>query len=122
MKRVPAFSAEVAALAALRSRRWFAIGASALIASCASKPVSETGETRATPTQLVSADVDVVCRDEMVTGSHFPRRVCRSQKEWDQIEDASQAFTRGLQSDSTRNLTPVGRGVNPTPIGGSPVY
>jgi len=96
-----------------------------LIAACASKPVTEATETgAASAQQLASADLDVVCRDVTVTGTHFPKRVCRTKKEWGQIEDASRGFIQGLQSDSTRNLAPVGSGgvINPTPIGGPPVY
>jgi hypothetical protein len=107
------------------SRRLLALGASVLIAACASKPVTEATETgAASAQQLASADLDVVCRDVTVTGTHFPKRVCRTKKEWGQIEDASRGFIQGLQSDSTRNLAPVGSGgvINPTPIGGPPVY
>ena len=107
------------------SRRLLVLGASVLIAACASKPVTETAHAGAgSAQQLASADLDVVCRDVTITGTHFPKRVCRSKKEWGQIEDASRGFTQGLQSDSTRNLAPVGSGgvINPTPIGGPPVY
>ena len=106
-------------------RRLLALGASLLIAACASTPVTETTETgTAGAQQLVSTDLDVVCQDTMVTGSHFPKRVCRTKKEWGQIEDRSRSFTQGLQSDATKNLAPVPPGgfVNPTPIGGAPVY
>jgi len=101
--------------------RPLALGATVLLAACASKPLTETGETTAAPAQqLVAADLDVVCRDVMVTGSHFPKHVCRTKKDWGEMEDSSKAFTRGLQSDATRNLAPAA--VNPTPIGGAPVY
>jgi len=110
----------------MRSRRWLVLGASVLLAACASKPVAETGEPKSTATaqQLAAADLDVVCRDIMITGTHFPKRVCRTKKEWGQIEDASRSFTQSVQSDSTRNLAPVPQNgvINPTPIGGAPVY
>jgi hypothetical protein len=128
MKAVQSFGAERAASAMDRSPRWLALGASALIAAgCASKPVTETPRATtsgATAKELVAADVDVVCRDTMVTGSHFPKRVCRTKKEWGQIEESSRSFVQSVQSDSTRNLAPVPAGgiVNPTPIGGPPVY
>ena len=125
MRTVLAIGAESAASATVWSRRWLVLGASVLIAACASKPVTETTETStATAQQLVSSDVDVVCRDVIQTGSHFPKRVCRTKKEWGQIEDSSRSFAQGLQSDSTHNLAPVPAGgvVNPTPIGGPPVY
>jgi hypothetical protein len=106
-------------------RRLLALGTSVLIAACAAQPATETTET-STPSArpLVAADLDVVCQDTMVTGSHFPKRVCRTKKEWGQIEDRSRSFTQGLQSDATKNLAPVPPGgfVNPTPIGGAPVY
>ena len=105
--------------------RLLALGASVLIAACASKPVTETtGTATARASQLASADLDVVCQDTMVTGTHFPKRVCRTKREWGQIEDHSRSFTQGLQSDATKNLAPVPPGgfVNPTPIGGAPVY
>ena len=108
---------------AVRSRGWLVLGASMLIAACASKPVTESSETAAPAQQLVASDVDVVCRDVTVTGSHFPKRVCRTKKEWGQIEDASKGFAQGLQSDSTHNLAGIpASGVNPTPVGGPPVY
>jgi hypothetical protein len=124
MKTALGFGAEGAGRP-VRSWRWLVAGASVLIAACASKPVTETSETSAAPVQqLVSADIDVVCRDIIQTGSHFPKRVCRTKKEWGQIEDGSRSFTQALQSDATKNLSPVPAGgfVNPTPIGGSPVY
>ena len=117
MRRGLPSGAESATSKTVNSRRLVALGASVLLAACASKPPTETIETRAT-TSLVGSDVDVVCRDVMVTGSHFSKRVCRTKTEWAQIEDAGQAFTRGLQSDSTHNLSPPG--VNPNP--GAPVY
>jgi len=123
MKDVLFFGAESAASA---SRRWLVLGASVLLAACASKPVAETGETTSTATaqQLVASDLDVVCRDMQITGSHFPKRVCKTKKEWGQMEDASRSFTQGVQADGTRNLAPVPQNgvVNPTPIGGAPVY
>jgi hypothetical protein len=126
MKAVLAFGAQSAAPATVRSRRWLVLGASVLLAACASKSPTETTETSSpTAQQLVASDVEVVCRDLMVTGSHFPKRVCKSKKEWGQIEDASKAFTQGLQSDGTRNLAPntaSNGGLNPTPVGGPPVY
>jgi hypothetical protein len=128
MRTVLVFGADGATSATARSRRWLVLGASMLLAACASKPVTETGdngETTATPQQLVASDVEVVCRDVMVTGSHFPKRVCRTKKEWGQIEDASKSFTQGLQSDGTHNLAPntaSNGGINPTPVGGPPVY
>ena len=125
MKEVAAFGAE-RVTSAVMSRFWLVLAASVLIAACASKPVAETRETTSTATaqQLVASDLDVVCRDTQVTGSHFPKRVCRTKKEWGQIEDASRAFTQGVQADSTRNLAPVPQNgvINPTPIGGAPVY
>jgi hypothetical protein len=127
MKATRSFGAQHAASPAVQSRRWLVLGASMLLAACASKPVSETPQTaqtgEAAAQQLIASDVDVVCRDTMVTGSHFPKRVCRTKKEWGQIEDSSRSFAQGVQSDSARNLAPVPTsGVNPTPIGGAPVY
>ena len=126
MRTVLAIGAESAASAAVWSRRWVVLGASMLIAACASKPVTETTDTStATAQQLVSSDVDVVCRDIVQTGSHFPKRVCRTKREWGQIEDSSRSFAQGLQSDSTHNLAPntaSNGGLNPTPVGGPPVY
>jgi hypothetical protein len=111
------------------SRRWLVLGASLLLVACASKPVTEPGAANAAAAapaqQLVASDVDVVCRDIMITGSHFPKRVCKTKKEWGQLEDASKSFTQGLQSDGTRNLAPQtapNGGINPTPVGGAPVY
>jgi hypothetical protein len=108
------------------SRRWLVLGVSVLLAACAAKPVTETSATGATTARpLTASDVDIVCRDVVVTGSHFPKRVCRSKREWGQIEDSSRSFTQGLQSSSTKNLAPAmlpNGTVNPTPIGGSPVY
>ena len=123
MSRVLPFGAASATSKTVNSRRLLALGASMLLAACASRLPPETTETKPT-SALVGADVDVLCREVMVTGSHFSKRVCRTKTEWAQIEDASQAFTRGLQSDSTHNLAPVPTGgvVNPTPIGGPPVY
>jgi hypothetical protein len=125
MKTSPSFHAQGTASASVQARRWLVLVASVLIAACASKPVAETSATgTASAQQLAVSDIDVVCRDIMVTGSHFPRRVCKSKREWGQIEDASRSFTQGVQSDSTRNLAPVPANgiVNPTPIGGAPVY
>ncbi len=125
MKMFLPFGAGSATAASVNSRRLLALGASVLVAACASKPIAETTETNpASAQQLVSADLDVVCRDVMVTGSHFPKRVCRTKKEWGQVADAGKGFTQALQSDGTRNLAPVPTNgiVNPTPIGGAPVY
>jgi len=125
MRAVPAFGVESAVSATVRPGRWLVLGASVLLAACASKPVTETTETpAATAQQLVSSDVDIVCRDVIQTGSHFPRRVCRTKKEWGQIEQGSRSFAQTLQSESTKNLAPVPANgiVNPTPIGGAPVY
>lgn len=128
MNAVQSSGAQRAASATVQWRRWLVLGASMLLAACASKPVTETPQTaktsEATAQQLVASDVDVVCRDTMVTGSHFPKRVCRTKKEWGQIEEAGRSFAQGVQADSTRNLAPVPAGgiVNPTPIGGPPVY
>jgi hypothetical protein len=127
MKSFLPFGAVSATPAIVNSRRLLALGASVLIAACASKPVTETTDTgTASAQQLVSADLDVVCKDVMITGSHFPKRVCRTKKEWGQIEDAGKSFAQGLQADGTRNLAPVSSGgssgINPTPIGGAPVY
>ena len=126
MKAVFALGAESAASATVRSRPWLALGASVLLAACAAKPVTETSEASAASAQeLISSDVDVVCKDVVQTGSHFPKRVCRTKKEWGQIEEGSRTFAQGLQSDSTKNLAPVtsgNGGINPTPIGGAPVY
>ena len=115
MRPYPPFGAQSATSKTVSSRRLLALGASVLLAACASKPPTETAET-GPASALVEADVDVECRDVIVTGTHFSKRVCRTKTEWAQIEDASQAFTRGLQSDSTRNL--AGPGFNP----GAPVY
>ena len=119
-------AAGAANAATVHCRRWLMLGASVLIAACASKPPTEGAQSaEAGAQQLVASDVDIVCRDVTVTGSHFPKRVCRTKKEWGQIEDASRGFTQGLQSDSTRNLAPAALpngGINPTPVGGAPVY
>ena len=126
MKACVSCDARGAAPTTVHSRPWLVLCASVALAACASKPPTETTETAAaTPQQLVSADLDVVCRDVTVTGSHFPKRVCRTKKEWGQIEDASRGFTQGLQSDSTKNLAPAtlpNGSINPNPIGGAPVY
>ncbi len=126
MKALRSFGAATAAPATVQSRRWLVLGASVLLAACASKPVAETSATNAASAQqLVASDLDVVCRDITVTGSHFPKRVCKTKKEWGQIEDASKGYTQGLQSAGTRNLAPVSSGndgINPTPVGGAPVY
>jgi len=126
VKAVLALGADGAASAAIQSRRWLVLGASLLIAACASKPVTEANETgAAAPQELVSSDVDIVCRDIVQTGSHFPKRVCRTKKEWGQIEEGGRSFAQGLQSDGTHNLAPVtsgNGGINPTPIGGAPTY
>jgi hypothetical protein len=132
MKALLSFRALSAAQETARSRSWLALGASLLLAACASKPVTEptaasaaSATTAAPAQQLVASDVDVVCRDIMITGSHFPKRVCKTKKEWGQLEDASKSFTQGLQSDGTRNLAPQtgpNGGINPTPVGGAPVY
>jgi hypothetical protein len=124
MKALLSLQAPSASSSTVHSRRWLVLGASMLMAACASKPVTETSDNNAASAQqLVASDVDIVCRDVMITGSHFPKRVCRTKKEWGQIEDASKGFTQGLQSDSTRNSAGVpSSGVNPTPIGGPPVY
>jgi hypothetical protein len=124
MKALLSFGAASTAPSTEHSRRWLALGASMLLAACASKPVTETSETGAAPAQqLVASDVEVVCRDVQVTGSHFPKRVCRTKKEWGQIEDSSKSFAQGLQSDGTHNLAGLpASGVNPTPVGGPPVY
>jgi len=129
MKALLSFGAADAARETARSRRWLVLGASLLLAACASKPVTEPGATSATTAapaqQLVASDVDIVCRDVMITGSHFPKRVCKTKKEWGQIEQASKSFAQSLQSDGTRNLAPVtsgSGGINPTPVGGAPVY
>lgn len=124
MKELPSFGA---ASAEIHSRRWLVLGASVLLAACASKPATETTETNAAASaqQLVASDVDVVCRDVIQTGSHFPKRVCKTKKEWGQIENASKSFAQGLQSEGTRNLAPTtapNGGINPTPVGGPPVY
>src|SRR3974390_3179004 len=120
MKAGPASGADRAVAAAAPSRKWgVRAAASVLIAACASKPATDTAETTAASAQeLVSSDVDVVCRDVQITGSHFPKRACRTKKEWGQIEDGSRTFAQGLQSDSTHNLSPVPSNgvVNPTPI------
>ena len=123
MKALISFGTAGAAPAPVRSR-WLVVGASMLLAACASKPPTEATETpAASAQQLVASDLDVVCRDVMVTGSHFPKRVCRTKKEWGQIEDASKGFAQGLQSDGTKNLAAVpNSGVNPTPVGGPPTY
>jgi uncharacterized lipoprotein YajG len=125
MKAALSFGAASAAPTTVQRRRWLVLGASVLLAACASKPVTETTETStATAQQLVASDVDVVCKDMQVTGSHFPKRVCKSKKEWGQIEDASRSFTQGVQADGTKNLAPIPQNgvINPTPIGGAPVY
>lgn len=124
MKSFLPFGAGSTTAAIVNSRRLLALGASVLIAACASKPVTETTDTgAASAQQLVSADLDVVCKDVMITGSHFPKRVCRTKKEWGQIEDAGKSFTQGLQADGTKNLAPIPTsGINPTPVGGAPVY
>lgn len=125
MKILTPFAAGTVTPASVSARRLLALGAGALLAACAAKPATETAESNAgTAQQLVSADLDVVCRDVIVTGTHFPKRVCRTKKEWGQIEEGSRSFTQGLQSDATKNLAPIPPSgfVNPTPIGGSPVY
>ena len=120
------FGAGSVASRILSSRRLLALGASALLAACASQSATETAARGATTAQqLVSADLDVVCRDVIITGSHFPKRECRTKKEWGQIQDSGRSFAQGLQSDGTRNLAPVtsgSGGINPTPVGGPPVY
>jgi hypothetical protein len=126
MTALLSFGAASPAPAMVHARRWLVLSASVLLAACAAKPVTETRETSAaTAHQLVTSDLEVVCRDEIVTGSHFPKRVCRTKKEWGDIADASRGFTQALQSNSTKNLAPTtlpNGVVNPTPIGGPPVY
>ena len=36
----------------------------------------------------------VVCRREMLTGSHFKTRICAKQSEWDQTSEKAQKFMR----------------------------
>ncbi len=56
-------------------------------AQSASAPVSAAAP--ATP------DGDkVVCRREMLTGSHFKTRICAKQSEWDQTSEKAQKFMR----------------------------
>jgi hypothetical protein len=82
-----------------------------LIAACASKPATETTETgTASAQQLVSADLDVVCQDTMVTGMHFPARLPNQEGMGSKSKTAAGRSLRGLQSDATRNLSPVPAG------------
>jgi len=50
----------------------------------------------------VAADGQVVrCVNQAATGSRVPQRVCRTEAEWQRIEEAGKAYTRGVQGAQT---------------------
>ncbi|MEO0612207.1 MAG: hypothetical protein AAFY83_02655, partial [Pseudomonadota bacterium] len=54
-------------------------------------------------------DNRVICKRRPVTGSRFPKKECRTWREWKQIEDNSRALVEGNQRASRFN-TPAGGG------------
>lgn len=56
----------------------FALGSAAL----AQQPASASNEPI-----LIDKDRKVVCRNEQVTGSRFPTRMCKTVAEWDAIRE-----------------------------------
>jgi hypothetical protein len=51
---------------------------------------------------LLGADGQTMrCVNEAVTGSRVPQRVCRTEAEWQRLEEASKDYARGVQGALT---------------------
>lgn len=57
---------------------------------------TELEESRANPDR-------VVCRREAATGTRFVKRICRTQREWDEITEKSQESFREVQNRPIAN-------------------
>lgn len=51
---------------------------------------------------FVAADGQTIrCVNEAVTGSRVPQRICRTEAEWQRLEEASKDYARGAQGPLT---------------------
>lgn len=56
-----------------------------------------------------SDDNDITCRNERVTGTRMPQRICRSNAQTQAEANASRDFLRALTHSSGRYATPLGQ-------------
>ena len=54
----------------------------------------------------------VVCRSEPVTGSRMNKRICGTQREWDQRGEDARRASREIQSTSTTGIAPPPTGLH----------
>lgn len=83
------------------------LGVTLLASACANQPESATDT-------LASGDPQqserVVCEDVEVTGTRFPKRVCRTERVWEMTGDAQRAAAEEFGRQSRENaavLMPV---------------
>ena len=72
------------------------------LAVCGCAGGGATAERGSAGNTFVAADGQTVrCVNEAVTGSRVPQRVCRTEAEWQQLEEASKDYTRSAQGPLT---------------------
>jgi hypothetical protein len=76
------------------------LGAAFAVCGCAGG--GTTSERGSAGNTFVAADGQTIrCVNEAVTGSRVPQRVCRTEAEWQRLEEASKDYTRGVQGPLT---------------------
>lgn len=80
----------------------FAMAVTLVAASDATSP-QVTAPAKAAPASVATASSKpakdpnrIVCRTEEVTGSRFTQRICQTQAQWDNSEEAAQNYKRSI--------------------------
>ena len=76
------------------------LAAAAAVCGCAGG--ATTAASGSAGNTFVAADGQTIrCVNETATGSRVPQRVCRTEAEWQRLEEASKDYTRGVQGPLT---------------------
>ncbi|MES2603895.1 MAG: hypothetical protein V4603_03100, partial [Pseudomonadota bacterium] len=79
-------------------------GLAAVISACATDPAA----TELAANTVAAADTpkeEVICRKQKVTGSNFPKEVCRTARQWGVISGNQRAAADEYSRQSTQNGT-----------------
>ena len=100
--------------------RLFTILAAAATVAASSAAVAQPNPQPNTQRPRAANPERVVCKRDGLTGSRFPRRVCKTQAEWDGERDQQQDSVRDYQRDGSERAALPNLDGGPAARGGGP--
>lgn len=79
---------------------WLGLSAAVLVAGCSSK--LDGPNVVRTSTYQPAETEKIICKKDVPTGSHIPKKTCRYESEWAELTAQAQALAREMDQRGTR--------------------